>query len=149
MSLYCDVDGSVLKCFSVPFLFQGFHNDPTLLCIRKITELRTILIKCIPSFFHVTDSSNSTSNNNNNNNNNNNGLFTIIPRGGSSLVKTYYYYTTWFKITLWIIKESNKNNGKGNKVICAGNLYNKTLVGWILYYSNWILKCSNTYDYLK
>ena len=104
MSLYCDVDGSVLKCFSVPFLFQGFHDDPTLLCIRKITELRTILIKCIPLFFDVTDSSNSTSNNNknnnNNNNDNNNGLFTIIPRGGSSLVKTYYYYTTWFKITL-------------------------------------------------
>ena len=100
MSLYCDVDRSVPKCFSVLFLFQGFHHDPTLLCIRKITELRTILIKCIPSFFHVTDSSISTSNNNNNNNNNNNGLFTIIPRGGSSLVKTYYYYTTWFKITL-------------------------------------------------
>ena len=107
MSLYCDVDGSVLKCFSVPFLFQGFHDDSTLLCIRKITELRTILIKCIPSFFHVTDSSNSTNNNNNNNNNNNdnnnnnnNGLFTKIPRVGSSLVKSYYYYTTWFTITL-------------------------------------------------
>ena len=104
MSLSCDVDGTVLKRFSVPFLFRGSHDDPTLLCIRKITELRTILIKCIPPFFDVTDSSNSTSNSNNNNNNNN-GLFTIFPRGGSSLVKTYYYYTKWYKITLRIIKE--------------------------------------------